>query len=339
MKHTNTINSAFAFDDMCRNIKTVIDSNLFVKFKLSTVKEAISAGYGFNTHAALLAQFKGANGYTIALDAFDYISFIERLYGLIDDMTSVCAIGSIIDGSRLEVKITKRPLNDKYTNTEYSFTALVSKHSGERITSPFDFIMPIFGQGTEEKYRIDSNHMFRRTSVGNYALTRGNPTRSLLNVTGSNGEWSGAIFVYDVQQQTNDSGCLRTISSAVAKRILAAISPRFSMELYRPDYYDYGALRLKVTLGDSALAYFAGRVVSFTRPVIERRLIHVESQNMYTMELDKFNNGVYSADVYSNGVGEDKNPTPENKFYMIFYKEVLTQLTQSGLSIKPYWVS
>lgn len=338
MKHTYPVNSAIAFDDLCRSIKSVIDYNLFITFKLSTVREAISAGYGFNTHAALLAKFKENIGYTIPLDAFDYIAFVERLSHLHDDMDLVCAIGSIIDGCRLDVKITKHPLNDKYTNTEYSFTAAVSKHSGERITSPFDFIMPVFGSGSDEKYRIDSNYMYRRVSVGRYALTRDNLNRSLLNVRGEGGEWGGGIFVYSIQHQIDDSGCLRVISSAVAKRILSAISPRFSMELYRPDIYHYGAWRLNIKLGDIAQAYFADGIVTLRRPFIEKRFIHVESKNRYTIELDKFNSGVFSADVYTNGIEENMNPTPIHEIYKDLYKETLAQLTQSGLTIKPYWV-
>ncbi|MCX0443426.1 hypothetical protein [Aeromonas veronii] len=339
MKNISIVSSAVAFDDLCRNIKSVIDTNLLTTFKLSTIKEAISAGYGFNTHAALIGKFKKDIDFSIQLDAFDYLSFIERLFHIHNDIYSVVAIGAIIDGCRLEIKIKKLPYNNKYDNTEYTFTAAVNKHSGERISFPFDFIMPVFGSGSAEKYRIDSNYMYRRVSVGRYALTRDNLGRNLLNVRADGGEWGGGIFIYSRQYQINDSECLRIISSAVAKRILPAISPRFSIELYRPDSYVHGKWRLNIKLGDVAQACFADGIATLGKAFIEKnRFNYVELKNIDIMKPDKFNDGVFSADVNTHVIEEDMNSKPIDEAYKELYKETLAQLTQTGLTIKPYWV-
>ncbi|WP_421301489.1 hypothetical protein [Aeromonas veronii] len=336
--HAHIISSPIAFDSHSRDLLEVINKNLHLKYKLSTVKESLSAGYGYKSHAALLSKYKSDESFFIDVNSFDHFNFIKRLANLEHDFLLVKAISSIVDGARLTLDIEEQPENFQYSNTRHKIRASVSTFTGESIFSPFYFIMPMFGDARNEPYRIDS-YASHRVDEGIHALTRNNNKKHLLTVQGRNGEWSGKIFIYDTRLQSNEHGCMRTISSALARRILASVSPRLNIELYRPDRYEYGAWRLKITLGDIASKFFSGRTIPITKPSLNKRLIHVDRQNLYSINQEKFHDGVFSANIYSNGIVEDENPTPINDVYKAFFYGFFEQLAHYGLTIKPYWAT
>lgn len=334
--HTYIINSPVAFDSHSRELLDVINKNLHLTYKLSTVKESLSAGYGYKSHAALLSKYKENEGFFIDGNSFDHLAFIKRLANLERDLLLVKAISSIVDGARLVVDVEEQPESVQYSNTKHKIRASVSTFTGGSILSPFNFIMPTFGDAKNEPYRIDS-YSSHRVDEGIHALTRNNNKKDLLTVQGRDGEWNGKIFIYDIRLQSNENGCMKTICSALARRILASVSPRFNIELYRPDRYDYGAWRLKITLGDIASKFFAGRTIPIFKPSLNKRLVHVDRQSLYSVSQEKFNNGVFSANIYSNGIVENENPTPISDVYKAFLYGFSEQLAQYGLTIKPYW--
>jgi hypothetical protein len=89
----------------------------------------------------------------------------------------------------------------------------------------------------------------------------------------------------------------------------------------RPVGYEYGVWRVRMTLRSPQAMEFMGAPVPFSLPKLEARRVHPDKGNcVATTAWDKkgsgldgiFVNGIWEGNIYTNGVEEDKNPTPLN---------------------------
>jgi hypothetical protein len=96
-------------------------------------------------------------------------------------------------------------------------------------------------------------------------------------------------------------------------------SDRVDVRIERPSAYEHGAWRITVALNSPQFGTWQGVPVTFAIPTLPHRNIVVSDPEYRAAVLDmdsqrpviggKFHDGLWRADVYSNGVFEDDNPT------------------------------
>ncbi|MBN3340817.1 hypothetical protein H5A44_00015 [Pectobacterium brasiliense] len=327
------ISSRIEFEQLARKIHSVVQQHFTCKF--DPLRQAICAGYGSKSHAAMISKLN--NGEPINLEKFDHLAFIARLQGMGFLSETILAINSIIDGRRLKISIDKLPDNPKYSNTSYNVQVEATHFSGESVNESFFFIVPTFGglNGVGDKYRVDSAYNYRHSSK--FSVSRYPDGRGLLTVEGNNGRWGGGMFIYDFQHQQDDSSCKQAVRAALARKILVAVSPRFNIQLYKPDGYDTGAWRLRVSLGDEVRSYLGTTPLVLSIPAQDRRRFLPDNGYRRDINLMHFENGLLEAHVYSNGIPENENPTPIEDVYLVMVKSMHQTLDQLGFESLPFW--
>lgn len=327
------ISSRIEFEQLAHEIHLVVQEHFTCKF--DQLRQAVCAGYGSKSHAAMISKLN--NGERLNLENFDHLAFTARLQGMGFPGETVLAINSIVDGRRLKISIDKLPDNPKYSNTSYNVEVEAIHFSGESVDVPFFFIVPTFGglNGFGDKYRIDSAYNYRHSSK--FSVSRYPDGRGLLTVEGNNGRWRGGMFIYDVQHQQDDSHCKRVVRAALARKILVAVSPKFNIQLYKPDGYDARAWRLRVSLGDEVKSYLGTTSLVLNIPVQDSRLFLPDNGYRRDHALMHFKNGLLEADVYSNGISENENPTPIEDVYSGMVKSLHQTLDKLGFESLPFW--
>lgn len=91
------------------------------------------------------------------------------------------------------------------------------------------------------------------------------------------------------------------------------------VHLERPEGYDFGAWKARITLRDPRAMQWMGSPIPFSLPSLPKRRVHPDSgfavvaprEEGHPSGLDGiFVDGVWEGHVYTNGVAEDENPTP-----------------------------
>jgi hypothetical protein len=281
----------------------------------SKLNESFARGFGVNTHAALIAALDGilprkqmaASG----SESFDNAAFTARMSELADDRTAE-SVSAILDGARVSVTLTKRPPARqnpvRFLDIAYDVLVKISGVSPEVLESSPEFLIPEFFKpdGTE-LYRLDCDWSLRVAS--DYAVGRKDPGQGLLNTKVVDGRWSGGLYVYSLEHQQDDSRCLRSVKGALARAILPALTPRVRCSIFRPSRYQYGAWRVNISLGPVVRKFLGNSPLVFTLPTLLKRNVVMEPGFMRDLHIAAFQNGEWAADVYSNGIDEDDNPT------------------------------
>ncbi|MFP0199043.1 hypothetical protein ACKJSM_28275 [Pseudomonas sp. PHC1] len=309
------------------------DVTLHFALKYDHLRQGLCAGLGFKSHAALVAALKTSE--LVDVSGFNHLALIERLQAIGNSHETAEAVSSIIDGRRLSITIKKQPQNPRHSNTSYYLEVIPQDVSAGVVTSPFFFIMPLFGNPDEEPpYQVDSAAFYRHSSEFSATRPRG---RGLLTVEGTDGKWFGGLFIYDPNQQLEDTNCKRTVSAALARKILPAISPRFNCQLYKPDGYQKEAWKLRVSLGN-----YAREKLGSSSPVLEipsQKARRFSPDEGYRFSADKmqFKDGLLEAHIYSNGISEDENPTSIDAVRAEVVRSIHLALAALGVNIPPYW--
>ena len=125
------------------------------------------------------------------------------------------------------------------------------------------------------------------------------------------------IAICNAQGRTPTSVLRDLVGRHVAhNRNLLEDEVRISLD--RPEGYDYGAWRARISLGASAAMEFRGAPIPFRIPQLTARRIHpakgycvaASGWNGIGSGLDGiFVDDVWEGHVYSNGIHEDENPT------------------------------
>ncbi|MEM5435961.1 hypothetical protein [Paraburkholderia diazotrophica] len=79
--------------------------------------------------------------------------------------------------------------------------------------------------------------------------------------------------------------------------------------VFQPGRYQYGAWRASITLGPAVREFIGNSRLAFTLPKWPKRNVVMQPGFMRDLDVAMFQNGEWSADIYSNGIGEDENPT------------------------------
>lgn len=301
------------FSSLKRNL-VAVTSEMF-RVQDSPLNESFARGFGVNTYAALIAALDGVHPrkqMTASADeSFDNAAFAARMAELVDDRTAE-SVSAILDGVRISVTISKRPparqRSERFLDIAYDVSVKVSGVSPEVLESSPEFLIPeFFKPDGPELYRLDCDAALRVDSE--YAVARKQPGRGLLNTKIVDGRWSGGLYVYSLEHQQDDSRCLRAVRAALARAILPVLTPRVRCAVFQPGRYEYGAWRVNITLGPAVRKFLGDSHLVFTLPKWPKRNVVMEPDFMRDLHVGIFRDGAWSADIYSNGIAEDDNPT------------------------------
>jgi len=257
--------------------------------------EAVSSGFGARTYAALRTRYEQQ-----PLDplSFDRQACIERLAELTDPATAV-AVDILGGGVRLTIRIMRRAVQPaRYVDIAYDVDAEWSGMNRDVIgrVPTFDLPERILADG-REPYRIDSAHTHRARVTS--------PTRSsdgrMLTAQVVDGQWRGALYIYDSQHQSDDRRCLAWVKTNLACAMLSAIAPDLRCDVFRPSGYDDGVWRVRLSASSDVQALWVDSPILFDLPSLAYHRVVPEKANWADFGIGKFVNGSWLGDVYPNG--------------------------------------
>ncbi len=305
-------------------IKSAVAENIPVKE--SHLNEAIARGYSMRTYASLIASL--ASGHTYSPSDFHSLAFIERLAELSKDrlMAETAAAGVII-----QVDITKRSPgrqgSDHYLDVAYDVLAQVKGLSPESGEASSTFLVPTQFSGQHIRLASASTHKVDRE----FAVTRNHNKRDLVSVKLVQGQWAGGLFL-DMHPDADEARYVRSAKAALVREIIQVVSPWVNCRIFRPDAYDYGAWRVEMSLGQQALAMLGTSKLVFDIPQHQQRLVVPDDGYLFDINpaqgkhLGQFKDGIWAADVYSNGTPEDVNQVPIDQLRAQFVRNVYQKL-------------
>lgn len=326
------IDTQAAFDQLAHAVHETVQNHYTLKF--DHLRQGLCAGVGLKSHAAMLSKLK--NGESVDMRKFNHLALIDRLQSMGVSRATAEATSAIIDGRRLVVNLQKQPPNPRYSNSSYILDVQALDHQQGSVTEPFFFIMPTFGDANDVPYQVDSAYFYRHSSE--FSVSRHPNGRGLLTVEGFDGRWGGGLYVYATRSQQDDRNCKQVVSAALARTILPAISPRFNCQLYKPDGYDHGAWKLRVSLGDAAKKLLGNERLIVQIPAQEKRTFYPDKGYRFDVDRMEFKDGLLEAHIYTNGISEDDNPTPISEVRAETMRVIYTALEKLGLDIPPYWL-
>lgn len=291
--------------DLARKIRDLIP------LKDSVLKEAHAVGLGFRSHAALKAALQATP--TLPARAFVKAEFVRRIAELNDDVSSE-VIAEILDDVRLVISVVRRSEQRqrtvRYSDIAYDVdvTVTLGDSSAAALDDDILFHLPDFGRGAgTEPYRVDSAH--DRRAVTDYRKTRAGAGESTIVARLVNGHWYGGFYVYAPEHQVDDTQCIRSLKAALARAVLPQLPTRVRCLIFRPDTYQVGAWRVEMRLPPGVQRLWNGSPFQFDLPKLPKRHFVMESGFHIGPDIGRFVDGVWKADLYSNGIAEDENPT------------------------------
>lgn len=285
--------------------------------------EAVSSGFGARTYAALKSRY--------ALQPLDPLSFdrqacTERLAELTDPATAA-AVDVLIGGVYLTIRITRRAVQPaRYLDIAYDVDAAVSGVGQDVIgrVPTFDLPEQILAGG-REPYRIDSAHTHRARVAS--------PTRSsdgrMLTAQVVDGQWRGALYIYDNKHQSDDRRCVAWVRTNLARAILSAIKPALRCDVFRPSGYDEGVWRVRLLASSDVQAFWSGSPFLFALPELPYHRVDSEKVNWADFGDGKLVDGVWLGDVYPNGSDGLSNPLTADEVWHAFLKSAQVTLDRA----------
>jgi hypothetical protein len=303
-----------------------------LRVQQSSLNEAAAFGFGVRTHAALLAALSEQRQFS----SFSRSAFVARLKELLPIQETAEAVDALLDGVELDIQVAKYPPEkqraDRYRDVAYSISVQVrgAGLDGSLKGPTTKFVLPDFAKDNGEPYRVDSAHTHRHDD--RFGVTRRGSGRGLLTAVLREGRWEGGLFIYAPEHQLDDARCLSSVKAALVRSILSVVSPRVCCLIFRPDHYDFGAWRIEMSLSPKTRAFLGESNLRFDIPKLPRRMVHCLSPYKADVHVGNFIDGVWHADLYSNGVAEDENPTSIEIFKEHLLLNVNSILERAGFN-------
>jgi hypothetical protein len=280
-----------------------------IPLKDSPFKEAYARALGLGTNAALVAALKS----TPELSARDFCisDFIARIAELCDDTTAE-VVTEILEGVELNVQVIKLTEQGqdagRFSDVVYDVQVSLDAIPGAAFDGDILFHLPEFGQEAGvEPYRVDSAS--DRRAAADYRKTRFGAGAAAIVAKLVDGRWRGGFYVYAAKHQADDTQCIKSLKAALARAILPKLPTRVRCSIFRPDNYQLGAWRVEIRLPPGVRHFWNGSPFQFDVPSLPKRIFHMESQFKADTDIGRFADGVWKADLYSNGIDEANNPT------------------------------
>jgi hypothetical protein len=283
--------------------------NELIPLKESVLKEAYASALGFRTEAALSAALKPSA--VLSARPFDESRFADRIAKLTDDATADVVI-QVLKGINLDISVIKhlprRQRAETYSDIAYDVAVKVKGISASLLDSEIVFHLPEFGRSAgAEPYRVDSAH--DRRAAADYQKTRFGTGQGTLVAKLVQGQWHGEFFVYAPVHQVDDTQSIRSLRAALARAILPQLPTKTRCLIFRPDNYQVGAWRVELRLSEVIKRFWSSSPFQFDIPKLSKRFFQMESEYRADTHSARFVNGLWKADLYTNGVEEVDNPT------------------------------
>lgn len=280
-----------------------------IPLKDSVLKEAYARGLGFGSQAALVAALKSTP--QLSVRAFSKPDFISRIAELSDD-TSAEVVAEILEDVNLNISVVirsgQRQRADRFSDVAYDVVVTLDGISASELDNEILFHLPEYGQEAGiEPYRVDSAHDLRGTT--DYRKTRFGAGEATLVAKLVHGRWHGSFYVYAPEHQANDTQCIKSLKAGLARAILPQLPTRVRCSIFRPDGYQIGAWRVEMRLPPGIQRFWNDSPFQFNIPQLTNRIFIMSSEFSVGHAVGRFVNGVWKADLYSNGIEEAKNPT------------------------------
>ncbi|WP_236166326.1 hypothetical protein [Pseudomonas juntendi] len=327
----SVIRSTHEFELLAQDVAARVKDHINVQY--DHLRQALSAGLGFKSHAALAAEVKSSK--MVNARHIDHVALIQRLQSLGNSYETAETVSAIIDGRRLIFTLNKQLSHPAYGHTSYYLEVNAFDQFRRRVAEPFFFIMPLFETPKGVPYQVDSAAHYRHSSA--FSVSRHPNGRGLLTVEGADGRWFGGLYIYEARHQQDDRNCKRNVAAALARRILPAVSPRFNCQLYKPDGYQQEAWKLRISLGDLANEQLQGWPLELSIAHMPFRRIAPDEGYGVNQSLMRFKDGLLEAHIYSNGVAEEENPTAIATVRAEIVRSLYQALSAHGVEIAPYW--
>lgn len=281
----------------------------FIPLKDSVLREAHARGLGFRTEAALTAALKATP--ELSARAFSHAAFTQRIGELIDDVSTE-VVTEILDGVKLDISVIKRSEQrqraDRHSDVAYDVVVTLSGISTAILDSDIVFHLPEFGRDAGlEPYRVDSAH--DRRALTDYRKTRFGAGQATIVAKLVGGSWHGGFYIYAAKHQADDTLCIRSLKAALARAILPQLPTRLRCAIFKPDGYQMEVWRVEMRLSPGIQHFWSGSPFQFDIPQLPKRLFIMESEYRVGPYIGRFVDGIWKADLNSNGIEEAKNPT------------------------------
>lgn len=280
-----------------------------IPLKDSVLKEAHARGLGFRTQAALAAALKATP--QLPARAFSKTDFIFRIAELSDD-TSAEVVAEILEGVEFDISVIKRSEQHqragRFNDIAYDVVVRVGGISAADLSKDILFHLPEYGREAGiEPYRVDSAH--DRRAATDYRKTRFGAGEATLVGKLVGGRWYGGFYVYAPEHQADDTKCIMSLKAGLARAILPQLPTRVRCSIFRPDDYQMGAWRVEMRLPPGVQRFWDGSPFQFNIPQLNKRLFIMPPGFSVGPSIGHFVDGVWKADLYSNGIEEAENPT------------------------------
>ncbi|KAF1065547.1 hypothetical protein [Burkholderia gladioli] len=280
--------------------------------KLTHVEEAVAAGHGFKTNAAMAAA--EAAGATFFPKNFSALAFVDRLAALSGDREMAEVAAMTFEGLTLDIAIERysplRQRHDRYTDVAYQVRVRVNGLSpAARAETPV-FVLPHRFGGSVGRggIRLASNHEHR--VEGKFPVSVGQNGTVLLTAKLMDGGWDGAMYVDLRPDAPDDTRAIGSAKAALARAIAPVVDPWVRCWIFRPDGYGPGTWRMHLSLGTAGRAALGGSTLVFDIPKHPQRRFHVDQGCLFDLIPGErafkcaFTGDVWSSDLHTTGASE-----------------------------------
>ncbi|WP_042298603.1 hypothetical protein [Paraburkholderia bannensis] len=299
--------------------------------KQAHVAEALARGYDQPKHASIIAALDA--GVVYPKESFGTLRFVERLAELSGDPGMAAVAGLAVQGLKLSIELERysagREAAHRYTDRAYEARVKMPSPKNSPVAAEF-FVPTDFSRSVS----IASAHEFK-VDDGKYAVTRDRNGKDLLRAAMVDGQWRGSVFIQPEPGQTDDSRSLGSVRAALARAIAPAADPWVRCQIFRPDRYDERAWRVELSLGHMAKQMAGALDLVFDIPQKPGRKVDPERGGLFDLNpatkvhRGRFTGGVWTADLYSNGIPERENPVSIAEMQRLFVRSVSERLDLS----------
>jgi hypothetical protein len=328
--HNYILHSGMAFDAIKNSLQTLAHN--CVKVTDAQLNESIASGVGFRTRAAYLASLRQFPEKTLA-EPFSCTTFVTRLAELSENSPSAEALGVLLEGATIDVTISELPearqRAERFSDIAFDVSVKVDGISPAILTKDIRFLLPDFDKCGNEPYRIDSAYLYRADD-GDYAVTRRGAGKGLMTAKLINGSWRGGAYIYAPEHQNDHSRCHKSIKMSLIRAILPALTSGVYCTIFKPDRYQEGAWRARMTVGPAIEAFLENSPLQFDLPRLHKR--HFIKRHPFYVEehIGIFQKGIWAMDLTSNGIAESENPTSVETVKQALLASVRNKLKLAG---------
>ncbi|WP_034302976.1 hypothetical protein [Herbaspirillum sp. RV1423] len=246
-------------------------SNLFRVFPFP-LRDGLAYGFIGKPQASLLSLLD--RGLVVPISSFSSLLFRAKL-STERNWREADAISAIVGGVEVDIKVIRAPYDRqgaaKYHDDLYDVMVRVINAPLHVVESSPKFLIPEFlsaDGGTNAKLVDGHSHRYENPDR-HLSVTRGGEGAELLTTRLLDGVWRGGLSIRGVKQRANPSDTIRSVRTALARRVLAAVCPEVRIFAFQPDTYNPVVWHLEVDIDFALEQNLANLRFSLVLPEVE----------------------------------------------------------------------